>query len=181
MADERMATVETARLLLRPWSESDTDELARLYADPEVMRYMSTRPLTQEESAGVSAGMLRQWQEHGFGPWAVIEKAGGCWIGRIGLDALREWPDPHNIEVGWELHRAWWGQGLATEGALAALRFGFEVCGLERIISATVPDNLASRRVMEKAGLRYQGIRRYGNTDVVWYAIDRATWVRQAG
>ena len=71
-----------------------------------------------------------------LGPWAAIEKATGRWVGRIGLDELPHWPGPHKIEVGWELHREFWGRGLATEGGRAGVRYGFETVGLERIISA---------------------------------------------
>jgi len=80
--------------------------------------------------------------------------------------------------VGFELHKAWWGRGLATEGALAALRFGFEQHSLERIISVTAAAHAAARRVMEKAGLTYQGTRYWLSPEVpvVWYAIDRDAW-----
>ena len=90
---------------------------------------------------------------NGFGPWAAIDKATGCWIGKMGLDELDDWPDVDKIEVGFELHQAWWGRGLATEGALAALSFGFEQHGLKRIISVTAATHAAARRVMAKAGL----------------------------
>jgi RimJ/RimL family protein N-acetyltransferase len=84
-------------------------------------------------------------------------------------------PRPHR---GFELHPAWWGRGLATEGARAALRVGFEEHGLPRIISVTAASNTAARRVMEKAGLRYAGTRTWMNPDVpvVWYAIEREAW-----
>jgi ribosomal-protein-alanine N-acetyltransferase len=82
----------------------------------------------------------------------------------------------HKIEVGWILHQAWWGQGLATEGALASIHYAFEELKLEEVISVTVPANSTSRRVMEKAGLVFQGTRLWRNTEVVWYAIDRASW-----
>ena len=85
-----------------------------------------------------------------LGPFAAIDKATGAWIGQIGLNHLAYWPGPEKVEVGWELHRRWWGRGLATEGGRAALRFGFEERGLRRIISTAAPDNHASRHVMEK-------------------------------
>ena len=96
----------------------------------------------------------------------------------LGGDRQGHRPGVDNIEVGFELHRKWWGQGLATEGALAALRFGFEEHRLERIISVTAATNRAARRVMEKAGLSYQGTQHWMSAEiaVVWYAIDRATW-----
>jgi RimJ/RimL family protein N-acetyltransferase len=100
-------------------------------------------------------------------------------VGRIGLDELLDWPGPHKVEVGWELHREFWGRGLATEGGRAGVRHGFEAVGLERIISATMATNAAPRRVMEKCGLRFQGELAMAGTTVAWYAIDRADW--QAG
>jgi RimJ/RimL family protein N-acetyltransferase len=78
---------------------------------------------------------LSQLREHGRGPWAAIDKASGAWRGEIGLNEIPEWPGEHQVEVGSELHPAWWGRGLAPEGGLAALRFGFQERRLERIIS----------------------------------------------
>jgi RimJ/RimL family protein N-acetyltransferase len=72
--------------------------------------------------------------------------------------------------------REFWGQGLATEGGQAGVRHGFDAVGLERIISATMATNAASRRVMEKCGLRFQGELPMAGTVVAWYAIDRADW-----
>jgi RimJ/RimL family protein N-acetyltransferase len=125
---------------------------------------------------------LRQWRVNGFGPWAALEKATGAWIGRLGLDELADWPGDDKVEVGFELHRAWWGRGLATEGARAALAFGFREHGLARIISVTAAGHTAARRVMEKTGLTYQGTRTWMNPDVpiVWYAIEREAWTALA-
>ena len=77
------------------------------------------------------------------------------------------------MEVGWLLERSAWGRGLATEAALACVDHGLEQVGLERIISIARTDNLASRRVMEKAGLTHRGEAHRRGLDVVWYAIDR--------
>jgi len=167
--------VETDRLVLRPWSEQDGEELQRLFSNPAVR---AGRNLPPERIAKFAGSSVRQWRVNGFGPWAAIEKTTGYWIGKIGLDQLDDWPDPEKIEVGFELHEAWWGRGLATEGAVAALHFGFEQHGLERIISVTAAAHIAARRVMEKAGLIYEGTRYWMNPEipVVWYAISRATW-----
>ena len=170
-----MTTVETVHLVLRPWVKEDRLELERLLADPAVR---GGRNFPPDRIGRLAEHSVRQWCVNRFGPWAAIEKASGCWIGRVGLDELDDWPDVHKIEVGFELHKAWWGQGLATEGALAALSFGFEQHGLERIVSVTAAAHAAARRVMEKAGLTYRGTRVWMNPDVpvVWYAIDRAAW-----
>jgi RimJ/RimL family protein N-acetyltransferase len=115
---------------------------------------------------------------NGFGPWAALDKAAGCWIGHVGLDALADWPETDKIAGGFELHQAWWGRGLAPAGAVAALRFGFAQHGLQRIISVTAATHTAARRVMEKAGLTYRGTRYWMHPEVpvVRYAIDRAAW-----
>jgi RimJ/RimL family protein N-acetyltransferase len=176
-----MTEVETARLRLRRWRDNDLERLVALYGDPRVSRFLSLdgRPWPRERSVAVFEHFLRQWREHGFGPWAATDKHTGRWLGEIGLNQLPDWPGPHKVEVGWELHPSVWGRGLATEGGRAALRHGFEVVGLERIISTARADNAASRRVMEKCGLAFQQELAYKGGLAVWYAIDRADW--QAG
>jgi ribosomal-protein-alanine N-acetyltransferase len=170
-----MRTVETDRLVLRPWRPEDLAEFTLLLTDPVVTRYIVVHtPFSPQDVAELSDRTLEQWDRNGFGPWAAIEKATGRWVGRIGLDELADWPGPHKVEVGWELHQAFWGRGLATEGGRAGVRLGFETVGLERIISATMATNTASRRVMEKCGLRFQGELAMAGTTVAWYAIDRA-------
>jgi RimJ/RimL family protein N-acetyltransferase len=164
-------TVETDRLVLRPWREEDGARLQLLLSDPAVR---GGRTMPPDRIARFADASLRQWHVSGFGPWAAIHKATGSWIGRLGLDQLDDWPGVDKIEVGFELHQAWWGQGLATEGALAALRFGFRRHGLARIISVTAAAHVAARRVMEKAGLRYEGTRYWMNPGVP--VIDRVTW-----
>jgi RimJ/RimL family protein N-acetyltransferase len=106
--------LETNRLLLRPWREEDGVELQRLFNDPAVR---GGRNLPPDRIARLAEGSFRQWRVNGFGPWAAIDKTTGSWIGRVGLDELDDWPGADKIEVGFELHKAWWGRGLATEGA----------------------------------------------------------------
>jgi RimJ/RimL family protein N-acetyltransferase len=173
-----MSEVETARLLLRRWQDDDLEPLVTLFGDPRVARYLSVdgRPWPRERTVGVFQHFLRQWEEHGFGPWAAVDRTSGRWLGQIGLNELPSWPGPQKIEVGWELHPSVWGRGLATEGGRAAVRHGFEVVGLERIISVTRADHAASRRVMEKCGLAFQEQLIHKGALVVWYAVDRADW-----
>ncbi len=168
--------IETERLLLRGWRDEDIGPYARMCADPEVMRYLPA-VLTREESARQVGSFVRHWEERGFGLWAVEDRAGGEFIGFIGLAQHDDWPiGEHKVEVGWRLDRRFWGGGLATEGAIASLHYGFDLLGLPRIISITDPRNAASRRVMEKASLIYRGEVRWRGYDDVWYAIDRSDW-----
>jgi len=174
MTSARDEKVETARLVLVPWSDDYLDDFARICADSVVMRFISRgRPLSRDDVEVLTGRTLAIWDEHGFGPWAAIEKASGRWVGRIGLNLLEEWPGRDRWEVGYELAPEFWGRGLATEGARRAIRFGWERTPLERIISVTVPEHAASRRVMEKCGLTLQDEVEWKGTPVVWYAIDR--------
>jgi RimJ/RimL family protein N-acetyltransferase len=169
---EDLVTLGTPRLILRQWQPADLDRYVELFADPEVARHIfRTRP-ARERVSEMSGNYLRQWRDLGLGPFAAIDRATGAWIGQIGLNQLAYWPGPEKVEVGWELHRRWWGRGLATEGARAALRFGFEERGLRRIISTAAPGNHASRHVMEKIGLTYRGSHVIAGAEIVWYAID---------
>lgn len=176
--DFSLPRMETRRLLLRQWRDEDLDPYARICADPETMRYMSASgsPRTSGQTSEIVSSIRQHWIDHHFGLWAVEEMRSGKFIGRIGLQYHKDWPGEHKVEVGWLLDKACWGDGLATEGAQASLAYGFENRKLERIISVALPENRASRRVMEKCGLTFLGETHWRDTDVVWYAIDRKDW-----
>lgn len=169
---------ETARLRLRAWRDDDLERLVALYADARVARYLNRMggPIPRTVTERVFDHIRQMWAERGYGPWAVEETATGRWIGEIGLNLLPDWPGPHQVEVGWELDPSVWGRGLATEGGWEAVRCGFEEVGLDRVISVCNPANAASRRVMAKCGLTYQGEQVYRDVTTVWYALDRAGW-----
>jgi ribosomal-protein-alanine N-acetyltransferase len=167
---------ETARLLLLPWLSEYDQDFARVCADPEVMRFISGgRPLTGAEAGEILQRTKALWDDYGYGPWAAVDKRTGAWIGRIGLNLLADWPGQDKWEVGFELAPEYWGDGLATEGARAAIRFAWDRTPLNRVISATAAGHGASRRVMEKCGLTFQSEFTFRNARVAWYAIDRPT------
>jgi RimJ/RimL family protein N-acetyltransferase len=150
-------TIRTARLLLRPWREEDLPPFAALNADPEVMRYF---PATQsvEASARSIAGWQAELAERGFSNWAVERVDDGAaarFIGFIGLSVPRRaLPFMPCVELGYRLARAHWGQGLASEGARAALDHGFGALGLQEIVSFTALLNRPSQAVMRRVGMR---------------------------
>jgi RimJ/RimL family protein N-acetyltransferase len=141
-----------------------------IYADPDVMRTLpSQRPIEREEfNVRIPTFMVDHWTQHGFGLWAVIHKADQRFIGHCGL---RYWPDSTDVEVLYALDKRYWGRGLATEGARTSLRFGFEHLKLDRIIAAAMVDNTASRRVLEKIGMRYEGDFTFAGLTAAKYVI----------
>ena len=120
--------------------------------------------------------MVDHWTRHGFGPWVVIHQADQACIGHCGL---KYWPESSDVEVFYALDKRYWGQGLATEGARASLRYGFETLQLERIIAAARLENRASRRVLEKLGMTYEGDMPFGPLTVARYVIERSTYAQE--
>lgn len=151
-----MSGVETERLWLRSWSPADLDDLAAIFAEPEVWRHPFGRGLSRDESEQFLNRQLEHWKANGFGVWAAVLRDTGRLIGYMGLSIPSWLPQVlPAVEVGWRLHPDYWGRGLATEGGRASLRYGFETLELDRIISVYAPGNVASARVMEKLGMHH--------------------------
>jgi RimJ/RimL family protein N-acetyltransferase len=144
--------IETERLILRPWRDADREPFSRITADPRVMEFFPA-VLTREESDALVDRCDAHYREHGFTYFVAELRATGELIGFLGLAHT---PLPHLIplvEIGWRLAFEHWNRGLATEGARAALCYGFEQLTLPEIVAFTVPANVRSRRVMEKLGM----------------------------
>jgi RimJ/RimL family protein N-acetyltransferase len=147
------AAIETPRLLLRGWRETDRAPFAEMNADPAVMRYFPST-LTTDQTHALLARIRLHFERHGFGLWAAELKETNEFAGYIGL-AVPSFEAHFTpcVEIGWRLAARFWNRGLATEGAAAALAFAHERLGIAEVVSFTVPENLASRRVMEKIGM----------------------------
>jgi RimJ/RimL family protein N-acetyltransferase len=145
--------LRTDRLYLRRWVPADRIRFAALNADPRVMAHFSAT-LSREESDALAARIETHFEEHGFGLWAVEIPDIVPFVGFVGLSIPRfEAPFAPCVEIGWRFAVEAWGCGYATEGAQAVLEFGWEALGLSEIVSFTVPENVRSRRVMEKIGM----------------------------
>ncbi len=150
-----MVLLQTERLTLRLWHEGDREPFAAMNADPVVMEHFPA-PLTRAESDAFVDRVQAHWAEHGFGLWAV--DVDDSFAGFIGLAAATfEASFTPAVEVGWRLARPYWGRGLASEGARAALAYGFEDAGLAEIVSFTAVLNERSWRVMERIGMTREG------------------------
>ena len=165
-----MHELETARLRLRLFTPDDLDELARIFGNPRVMRYLGKQgePMTRAETETALLSMIAHWQRHGFGRWAVVHKEPEILIGCAGLRSFEG-----IAELVYLLDQPFWGVGLATEIARACLRYGFEVQQLDHIIGLARPQNSASRHIMEKIGMRFEGEINVFEIDVVRYTIGR--------
>ena len=156
VADPRIPEeLPTARLLLRRWRSSDLDSLAQMFAQPEVWEFPFARGLTREETELRLSRYIETWEHDGFGKYAVELSGDGPLIGCVGLE-LETWfhEIEGEVEIGWRLDPRYWGDGYATEAALASLKVGFDRLGLDRIVAVVEPANLASLRLAEKIGLR---------------------------
>jgi RimJ/RimL family protein N-acetyltransferase len=167
-----MPSIETARLYLRLFRPADLEDLAGLLADPDVVRYVGNGlPIPREEAENALHSIIRHWDNHGFGRWAVSERSTRKFIGFGGLRSLMGTP-----EVVYHLAPPYWGRGLATEIARASLRFGFEDRQFDRIVAVAKPENAASIKVMAKAGLKYEMRTAYYGMDVTQYCLARAAF-----
>ena len=163
--------IETERLLLREWRQTDLDAFAVLNSDVEVMKYLNNgKPKTRDESWLEMAIYAGHWSLLGFGLWAIEEKVTGNFIGRIGLLNPEGWP---GVEIAWTLMRSRWGQGFATEGARAAIQYAFSNLELDHLVSLIDPDNIASIRVAERLGEQLEKTLEFRGKSVCVYGIRR--------
>jgi RimJ/RimL family protein N-acetyltransferase len=147
--------LETGRLVLRRWQDSDREPFAAMNADPRVMEFFPGT-LTREESDRLIDDIESHFDNRGFGLFAAELKAERALIGFIGLHvASFQAHFTPCVEIGWRIAVPYWGKGLATEGSLEVIRFAFEWLRLESLVSFTVPENVASRRLMEKLGMTH--------------------------
>jgi RimJ/RimL family protein N-acetyltransferase len=183
--------LETERLVLRRFTAADLDNLVDLDGDPEVMRFLTGgKPTPREKIEHEVLPRLLHFYEQcaGFGHWAAIDKSSGEFLGWFGFRPTNGCA-PEEVELGYRLRKGAWGKGYATEGARALIRKGFTELGVQCVVATTMAVNRGSRRVMEKAGLRY--IRTYhvewpelidgaehGEVD---YALRKSEWQQHGG
>jgi RimJ/RimL family protein N-acetyltransferase len=182
--------LETERLVLRRFTMGDVDNLAGLDADPDVMRFVNggiptSREEIENEFLPAFLGYYQRYQEYGF--WAAIKRSTGEFLGWFHFRP-RDGAAPGQAELGYRLRKSAWGKGYATEGSRALIRKGFTEFGVQLVTAEALAANVASRRVMEKAGLTLLRTFRQPWPDavggheleVVEYALRKADWEQQA-
>jgi RimJ/RimL family protein N-acetyltransferase len=183
--------LETDRLVLRRFTMADAENLTGLDSDPDVMRFVNggaptSRDEIENEFLPAFLGYYQRYQGYGF--WAAIERSSGEFLGWFHFRP-RPGAPLDQAELGYRLRKSAWGKGYATEGSRALIRKGFTEFGVQRVTAEASAANVASRRVMEKAGLTLMRIFREpwpGTTggdelEVVEYALQKADWERLEG
>lgn len=161
--------LRTERLILDTWELSDWRAFRPIATDPEVMRYITGgTPWSDEQIQMWIAIQMKAYADRGFCRWKIVEPSTGNLIGFCGPGMWRDHPVP---EIGWWLARGYWGRGLATEAARAALADALGRAGLERIVSIAMRENVASIGVMKKLGLKFETEFESGGLRLVRYAV----------
>ena len=172
--------LHTDRLVLEPCTQSHFEGLHAINADPEVMRFITGRAETREETHAVIERVQARWRRFGYSWWSFIEPSTRVIVGLGCLQNLRRCgsePDPEcPLEIGWRLRRDSWGRGLATEAGRAMGDYAFSVLGAQELLAVCDPENVASSGVMKRLGMRYRGLENWYTRPCATYVVSAADW-----
>lgn len=168
--------VETERLILRELLPTDVDGMYELDSDPAVHKYLGNNPVKDKAQIIEVINFVRQqYIDNGIGRWAIIEKTNNTFIGWAGLKLVKEMTNNHinHYDLGYRLIRKYWGQGLATESAKAAVAYGFDQLNIKEIFAAAHIENHSSNNLLQKLGFKL--VETYFDFDDLnnWYRIGR--------
>jgi ribosomal-protein-alanine N-acetyltransferase len=146
--------IDSTRIYIREFQESDYQSLASIVSSPIVMKYSSSGCLNIEQTKNKIQEIRNCYKKHGYGKWAVIHRDSNTMIGYCGIekDLIN---GVEECELGFRFGESDWGKGFATEAAKAALDYGLNILGIERIVAIVDKDNLPSKRVLEKIGMKH--------------------------
>ncbi len=172
--------LETARLVIRTFDHGDADAWIAMLSDPEVRRFLPLGPVaTTETFERALESRHTMEREISYAMWAAEERTTGRFIGQCGLRPANSMDENAGSEtdLGYHFARASWNRGFATEAAVAVLAHGLGTLGLDSIMAVAAPENIGSWRVMEKAGMRYEGrAEYYGTKGLKKYVAEREWW-----
>lgn len=168
---------ETKRFILRDIELSDAKGMFALDSDPEVHEYLGKKPIsTLQESEDIIRHIRKQYVDNGLGRLAIIDKETNEFIGWTGIkyeEAVREFP---YYDLGYRLRKKFWKQGIATETALASLKYGFETLSLKEIFAAADVTNIGSNKILKKIGMEYVEQFDFEGDLHNWYVITKSQW-----
>jgi RimJ/RimL family protein N-acetyltransferase len=167
---------ETERLRARDWRADDAEAVYEIYRDPDVVRFLGSVP-TPVLDVAEAAGRVERWTAYnaaqagtGYGFWALSTHAGEV----VGATLLKPLPEAEEVEVGWHLGKAHWGNGYATEGARGAVEHGFGTVGLDVVYAVVYSANVASLAVTRRLGMTHEGTTdRYYGVELELFSLHR--------
>lgn len=178
------SVIETARLRLEPWDDAHFERFARFMRNPDVIRYIRAEPLVPTRARDQHEKSLDEWEELGFGKRAMIEAETDAWLGFVELSRVgpRKGSRDDDIEIGYFVDPSRWGEGIATEAAIATRDEAFDRCGIDELIGRCRVENTASARVLTKVGFRRLRLFELDDGIVVEvHRLVRADWLGLAG
>jgi len=171
--------IETDRLILRDIETYDAAGMFQLDSNPEVHEFLGKKPIkTIEETRKMIDSVRNQYLRNGIGRWAIIDKKTADFIGWTGLkyeEGLRK--EFNYYDLGYRLRSEYWGKGIATEAALASLKYGFEKLNLKEIGAAADINHIVSNKILRKIGLKFIETFEYDSALHNWYKIEKAEWI----
>jgi RimJ/RimL family protein N-acetyltransferase len=176
-----MTILATARLNLVPFANEHVESLNAMNADAEVMRYLTGRPETLEETRAFVQRVQRHWATFGHSWWSLIDRESGHLVGAAAVQHLRRErapePDPAcPLEIGWRLRRDCWHRGFASEAARAIADFAFDTVQVDELYAVCHPDNAASAQVMKRLGMQDCGLQTWYGLNLATYCIKAQAW-----
>lgn len=167
---------ETERLILREILPTDLDGMFELDSDPEVHRYLGTKPIARkEEIVNVINFIKQQYNDNGIGRRAIIDKKTNAFIGWTGLKFITNLTKNHKnyYDLEYRLIRKYWGQGIATETAIVSLEYAFNQLNIAEVYGAASCENVGSNKILKKVGLKFIETFYYEDIKCNWYKIDK--------
>jgi RimJ/RimL family protein N-acetyltransferase len=162
-----LSFIETERLLIRTWMPSDAALVEKMFADPDVMRYIGTGgPWPPERTRELLAVMIERYERSGIGVWPVVLKEGGILIGECGLQPL---PNSTDVEIAYLFDKPYWGKGYAFEAASAVLDWAFNQHKLPRVVAVVGLENRRSIALTNRLGMRFEKVVRAYKHDLLKY------------
>lgn len=174
--------IKTERFLIRPLITEDAAGIFELDSNPKVHTYLGNNPIkTLQDAENVIKFIQKQYEDLGIGRWAIIEKSTGDFVGWTGFKYIIEPVNNHinYYDLGYRLIEKYWGKGVATETAKACLAYAFEVLKLEEVYGICDVNNVGSRNILQKCGLKLTETFDYDDVPHYWFEIKKKDWQTQ--
>jgi len=173
--------IETDRLIIRDFVKENVQGIFELDSNPAVHTFLGNKPIhTMEQAEQIVDYIMGQYETYGMGRWAIIDKENGEFVGWTGLkyeDKVRK--EFNYYDIGYRLKENYWGKGIATETAIASLKYGFETMNLSEIGGAADVNHAASNKILRKIGLQFVDTFEYEGAAHNWYNLTKSSYLEK--